>query len=140
MDMERAAAELARELDVVLGYLFGSAARGRADALSDVDFAVLLDHGLSPEARVDIQLRLMGALAECSAREVQVVVLNEAPPLLAYQVVEEVCCFTRGVKPTTPNSSRASRLFRLEALGRAPHRRARSRHQDGRIEWTGTTL
>lgn len=89
VDTGYAAAQFAREPDVVLGFLFGSVARGRADALSDVDFAILLERGLTPEARLDVQLRLLGALASCSSREVQVTLLNGAPPLLAYRVVEE---------------------------------------------------
>jgi len=88
-DVERAAVCLAGQPEVVLAYLFGSVARGEADRLSDVDVAVLLDESLGPEDRVDRQLRLMAALSDFSARETQVVLLNNASPLLAYRVVTE---------------------------------------------------
>ena len=78
----------ARQPDVVVAYLFGSVARGRADRLSDVDVAVLLDEYLEGERAVEARLRFTGDLANCSEREIQVVLLNRAPPLLAYQVVE----------------------------------------------------
>lgn len=81
------AAYLARQPDVLAAYLFGSMARGQADHLSDVDIAVLLDAHLAADERVERQLRFMGDLEEYTHREVQVVVLNRATPLLAYQVV-----------------------------------------------------
>jgi predicted nucleotidyltransferase len=80
-------AYFARQPDVVVAYLFGSVARGWADQLSDVDIAVLLDERLEADERIERQLRFMVDLDEYADREVQVVVLNQAPPLLAYQVV-----------------------------------------------------
>ena len=75
--------------DVVAAYLFGSVARGRADSLSDVDVAVLLDENVDAEGRVERQLCFMMNLDEYADREVQVVLLNQASPLLAYQVVRD---------------------------------------------------
>jgi predicted nucleotidyltransferase len=87
VEIEAMAAYLAGQPDVVAAYLFGSVARGQADRLSDVDIAVLFDAGLEAEESVERQLRLMGDLEAYTHREVQVVVLNRAPPLLAYQAV-----------------------------------------------------
>jgi predicted nucleotidyltransferase len=87
IDVEAIAAYFAGQADVAAAYLFGSAARGQADRLSDVDIAVLLDAPAEAEENVERQLRLMGDLEEYANREVQVVVLNRAAPLLAYQVV-----------------------------------------------------
>jgi predicted nucleotidyltransferase len=88
IDIEAIAAYFAGQPDLVAAYLFGSAARGQADRLSDVDIAVLFDARLGAEESVERQLRIMGDLETHANREVQVVVLNRATPLLAYQAVE----------------------------------------------------
>ena len=88
IDIEAMTAYFAGQADVVAAYLFGSAARGQADRLSDVDIAVLFDARLGAEESVERQLRLMGNLEEYANREVQVVILNRAAPLLAYQAVQ----------------------------------------------------
>lgn len=85
-------AELSRffrsEAGVVAAYLFGSQARGAPGPLSDVDLAVWLDPHLAPTARHTRQLELMGAANELlRTSEVQVVILNDAPPLLAQRVL-----------------------------------------------------
>lgn len=77
---------------VVAAYLFGSHAEGRAHRESDVDVAVLLDERTYPtvadrsEARVRISAWLVGAL---SVNDVDLVVLNGAPPLLGRKVVTD---------------------------------------------------
>jgi predicted nucleotidyltransferase len=89
VDMAAMTAYWAQQSGVVVAYLFGSVALGRADTLSDVDVAVLLEERLEGERGVDAQLRFTGGLAGCSERDVQVVLLNQASPLLAYQVVQD---------------------------------------------------
>lgn len=72
-----------KEPDVVAAYLYGSQARGRAGPLSDVDLAVWLDPALDRHQRWKTMIELMGSAGEClDTNEVQVVVLNTAPPLL----------------------------------------------------------
>ncbi len=69
-----------------LVYLFGSQARGKAWAESDVDLAVLLGPAIPPERRGEVRVRLIGELMSVFQRnDVDVVVLNEASPLLAYE-------------------------------------------------------
>ena len=80
---------LSKQPDIVLAYLFGSVARGQADSMSDVDIAVLLEPDLTGEAALERQLELMLALDDFSEREVQVTLLNQAPPVLAFQVIRE---------------------------------------------------
>lgn len=89
LDTDQLMAYLAGQPDVVIVYLFGSVARGQADRLSDVDLAVLLDESLGIEQRLQRQLSLMADLTNCSEREVQVALLNQASPLLAYQVITD---------------------------------------------------
>jgi predicted nucleotidyltransferase len=75
---------------VVSAYLFGSAAEGRSHRESDVDVGVLLDpsiHGTARsrfEQRIVLSSRLANALG---GREVDLVILNGAPPHLARRIV-----------------------------------------------------
>ncbi len=87
---ETAAADLLREYDVEIAYLFGSRARGDHGPASDADVGVLFAEGLDGRARFQRQLQLASRL--CSVLEVprvDVVVLDEAPPALRFRVIEQ---------------------------------------------------
>jgi predicted nucleotidyltransferase len=87
---ESAAAEVANEIRGITSiYLFGSFAERREHAESDVDFGVLLDRALYPDehTRFEGRLRLITRLGELVRREADVVILNDAPPLLARKIV-----------------------------------------------------
>ncbi|HUH13041.1 MAG TPA: nucleotidyltransferase domain-containing protein, partial [Longimicrobiales bacterium] len=76
-------------------YLFGSHAEERAHRESDVDVGILLDRKLYPTARdrFEVRVRLGSELVHAlGTSEVDVVVLNDAPPELGRAVV------TRGVR------------------------------------------
>jgi predicted nucleotidyltransferase len=73
--------------DLVAAYLFGSLVKGRAHPRSDVDIAILLIP-MDSEAAFDRRLRLMECLRPYADREVDVIVLNTAPPLLQHQVIK----------------------------------------------------
>jgi predicted nucleotidyltransferase len=74
---------------VVLAYLFGSQAEGKAGPLSDVDIAVLLGPQVTREQWFQVQLDLMGALMSLFHRDdVDVAILNQATPVLAHEVVQ----------------------------------------------------
>lgn len=80
----------AEQPDVVAAYLFGSQARGTPGPLSDVDLAVWLDTSLDGRRRFSRQLSLMsGAGDVLGTSEAQVVVLDDAPPLLAHRVLRD---------------------------------------------------
>jgi predicted nucleotidyltransferase len=87
----RALAELfERQPDVVAAYLFGSQARGDAGPLSDVDLAVWLDDDPEPDRCLSRQLALSAQAALLPGTdEVELVVLNGAPPLLAQRVIRD---------------------------------------------------
>jgi predicted nucleotidyltransferase len=89
LDIQPLVGYLATQPDVLAAYLFGSYATRKAHPGSDVDLAVLLSQ---PDAaqRFERRLRLMGEVEDVLARRpADVVVLNDAPPLLAYQVLRE---------------------------------------------------
>jgi predicted nucleotidyltransferase len=80
----------AAEGDVVAAYLFGSQARGQAGPLSDVDLAVWLDPSLDRDRRWRRQLDLTRlGTSTLRTNEVQVIVLNDAPPLLAHRALRD---------------------------------------------------
>lgn len=83
--------------DVLAAFLFGSQASGRARADSDVDVAVLLDRDAAAEEPRALTRRLVAALGTTLAADrVDLVVLNGAPPALAFQVLAHgLLAFTR---------------------------------------------
>jgi uncharacterized protein len=87
----RALAELfQRQPDVVAAYLFGSQARGEAGPLSDIDLAVWLDDRPEPPKRLRRQLALSGEAASLLGTDgVELVILNDASPLLAQRVIRD---------------------------------------------------
>ncbi len=73
-----------KESAVYFAYLFGSQATGKSGPLSDLDIAVYLDRRTD---RWKYRLTLMEKLSKLLKRDdVDVVVLNDAPPLLAHEV------------------------------------------------------
>ena len=75
--------------EVQAALLFGSRATGRAKLDSDIDVGVLLDLTCSPNDPSARARRLLGALArELAADRLDLVVLNEAPPALAFQILK----------------------------------------------------
>ena len=71
---------------VRVAYLFGSQATGKAGPLSDIDIAVLL--GGPPDKWFDCRLDLIGMISEALRSDhLDLVLLNEAPPLLRDRVI-----------------------------------------------------
>jgi predicted nucleotidyltransferase len=89
LDISAIKAYFAQQPEVVLAYLFGSIARGEADSLSDIDIAVLLQPDLESEACVEKQLQFMLDLDKITKQDAQVMLLNQASPMLAYQTVRD---------------------------------------------------
>ncbi len=74
---------------VVLAYLFGSHARGQAWAHSDVDVAVLLEDNDSDRC-FDTRLEIIDGLMDLlRTDDVDVLILNQAPPALRYAVLRD---------------------------------------------------
>ena len=85
---------IARSLDargeVLEAYLFGSRATGRAQPHSDIDVAVYIDASQAAGAAygyaAELTAHLMSAL---HSNEIDVVVLNRAPPVLYHRVLRD---------------------------------------------------
>lgn len=81
---------LCRQMGVAVAYLFGSAARGTRGPLSDVDLALLLDSTHTPSSRFAQRLEITTHLTHLlRAPRVDVVILNDAPPLLQFRVIQQ---------------------------------------------------
>jgi predicted nucleotidyltransferase len=74
---------------VVSAHLFGSESRGQAHRDSDIDVAVVLDRTQHPrpEDRFELRLRLMADLQVATHRTIDLIILNDVPPLLARHVL-----------------------------------------------------
>ena len=76
--------------EIQAAYVFGSVATGRARPDSDVDVAVLVDRRVKRAQMLKYRLKLMADLGSALRRsDVEVVILNEAPPLLAHRVLSQ---------------------------------------------------
>ncbi|MDW8468946.1 MAG: nucleotidyltransferase domain-containing protein [Burkholderiales bacterium] len=129
----RIGAVLAERPEVLEAYLFGSQATGRAQAHSDVDVAVYLDEsvpGASGWGRAaELASLVMSALGR---NDVDVVVLNRAPPLLYHRVLRDgVRVFSRDLRATTTREgyalSRYCDFVPQLAKAREARRRAQGR-------------
>ncbi len=76
---------LAATPEVEFALLFGSRANGRPRPRSDWDVAVFLAETLDAWKRFKIRLRLLAELEDLGP--IDLVVLNEAPPLLAHRAL-----------------------------------------------------
>ncbi|MEC9489301.1 MAG: nucleotidyltransferase domain-containing protein [Halanaerobium sp.] len=65
-------------------YLYGSYAEERANKYSDLDLGVLLDDGYNQMVKLDI----LTSLSNKNFTNVDLVILNQAPPLLRYEIVK----------------------------------------------------
>ena len=79
-DLERA---LGAEPEITLAVLFGSAARGAAHRRSDIDVAVLGIH--SPDRLAALRV----TLSRIAGREVDLVPLETASPLLRFEIARD---------------------------------------------------
>lgn len=87
--LERLSDALDRD-GVVAAMLIGSQARGTAGPLSDVDIAIWHDPNLDARGRFDLQLALAGDAGRAlGTDEVDVVMLNHAPPLMQHRAIRD---------------------------------------------------
>ena len=87
-------AELTRFLssrpDILVAYLFGSQARGTQSPMSDIDIGLLVDKDRTDDSgygyRAGVTTDIMSVV---KTDAVDVVLLNDAPPLLAHRAVRD---------------------------------------------------
>lgn len=78
----------ANRAEVLAAYLFGSQAKGTTTAGSDVDVAILLSPDLDLQTQFMYRIERMVELEQLCQRPVDVVLLNQATPVLRNQVLK----------------------------------------------------
>jgi predicted nucleotidyltransferase len=127
--LERLRGILQPHREVLEAYLFGSLARGETSLHSDVDVAVYVAEPRPELSAFGYRAELTAAvMAGLGCNEVDVVVLNDAPPLLYHRVLRDgVRILSRNLVETTTRAGRALSRYcddlpRLEAVDRIASR------------------
>src|SRR3990170_2336546 len=87
-DLERLSERISK-YPVIIAYLFGSEAKSTSGALSDIDIAVFIDKGIDKSGRFDLRLRLSNELSAIMARMVDLVILNDTPVQLSFEIIKD---------------------------------------------------
>jgi predicted nucleotidyltransferase len=111
--IERVANALAGRHEIREAYLFGSCARDARQAHSDVDVAVNVDLKAVAASSFGYLAELTSTLMTCLGNNrVDVVVLNDAPPLLYHRVLKHgIRILSRDLRETTVREGRALSRF-----------------------------
>ena len=94
---------------IIAVYIFGSFAKEKINQFSDIDIAVLVADELKESSYTDLRLKFMTDLSSVLEKETDVVILNQAPPFLKYQI------FKYG-KATFERDDRRSRSFKARSI------------------------
>ena len=123
---------LETEADILFALLFGSVARGEQRPDSDLDVAVYVDERLAARERFDVRLSVAAALEDLGQPDV--IVLNDAPPLLAHRALQGKPILTRDKRAYVRFFVRTLALAEDERHFRAIFARARrDRVREGRF-------
>lgn len=77
-----------RHRQIELAFQYGSSVKKNQRRARDIDIAILLKSGVSPETRLDIQMAVADAAGRHFKKEVDIAILNNASPFLVYQVIK----------------------------------------------------
>jgi predicted nucleotidyltransferase len=125
MERERIAEELARVPGLLFAVLFGSRSAERARADSDWDLGIYLDESGEPAEHERVRARLIAALEP--SVPVDVVLLNEAPALLARRALDGERLLLRDPRAWVRFAVRTLAAAGDEAYWRDLHARERER-------------
>ena len=127
---------VSRRREIAAAYIFGSVASGRARRTSDIDIAVLLKPAKNSSGFLHYRLKLMAELASALGRsDIEVIVLNEAPPLLAHQVLSKgKLVFERSARARVEFQVRTVNLYiDTEPLRKLYRHYLKKRIREGRV-------
>jgi len=86
---EKIRSALKKEADIVLAYLFGSAARGEMTSLSDIDIGILFNSRINAMRKYDLKLELMGDVSSaCGLNRIDIVDMEKGSTLLNYNIIK----------------------------------------------------
>ncbi len=136
--LEAVRAALAGRDAVLEAYLFGSFARGEEQPHSDIDVAVYVDAGARSKSALGLDAEIAAELMQAlGSNHVEVVLLNEAPPLLYHRVLRDgIRILSRDLRATSVREGRALSRYcdyvpQLAKI-RAAHEARRARGEYGR--------
>lgn len=114
MDTAKKCKEVLIEYDnIIFAYIFGSYVQKNLKVHSDIDVAIYLDEDLDTE----IYLQIKSTLSDTLKREVDLVILNDAPPLLKYEIYKNnILLFTRD--KTIESNHKVKTLFQYNDMKR----------------------
>lgn len=99
--------------DILFAYIFGSYVAGNMRKDSDIDIGIYLKEKMSIEKYLKLKMDLM----EACKREVDLVILNDATPLLKYEVYRSnILIFTRD--KTIESNYKVKTLFEYSDMKR----------------------
>lgn len=73
---------------IIFAYIFGSHAKGKSTLLSDIDIAIFINKTITKSERFDIRLRLTNELSALVGKRADLIVMNDIPIQLAYEVIK----------------------------------------------------
>lgn len=85
---------------VILAYLFGSEAKGKSGPLSDIEIALFIDKGISKSEQFDLRRRLSNELSSIMGVMVDLVILNDTPIQLSFEIIKNGKLISCGNKET----------------------------------------
>lgn len=114
MDIAKKCKDILIEYDnIIFAYIFGSYAQNNLKVHSDIDIAIFLEKELNSDIYLEIKMKLADKLK----REVDLVILNDAPPLLKYQIYRNnLLLFTRD--KTIESNHKVKTLFEYNDMKR----------------------
>ncbi|SDZ23974.1 hypothetical protein SAMN05660462_02333 [Proteiniborus ethanoligenes] len=78
--------------NIAFAYIFGSYAQGKVRVDSDIDIAIYSEKRIDIETYLEIKMNL----SETCKREIDLIILNDATPLLKYEIYKNnIVLFTR---------------------------------------------
>lgn len=111
--VEKCKSILMKNGDIIFAYIFGSYVHGRMRKDSDIDIAIYL----AKELDIDVYLNLKMTLTDICKREVDLIILNEATPLLKYQIYKNhILLFTQD--KTIESNFKVNTLFEFNDMKR----------------------
>lgn len=83
---------LIKHENIIFAYIFGSFVQEKLKRDSDIDVAIYLDKNIEAETYLEIKMDLM----EACNREIDLIILNDAIPLLKYEIYRNhILLFTK---------------------------------------------
>ena len=99
--------------NITFAYIFGSYAQGKIRVDSDIDIAIYLEKKIDIETYLEIKMYL----SETCKREIDLIILNDATPLLKYEIYKKsILLFTRD--RTIETSYKVKTLFEYNDIKR----------------------